>query len=264
MDYINKPQILKFIKAINSDEERVAFAKREGERNKQQSIKKNNPTRVQQRGISANPARMEAFVKILNKKFNQNEKAEIIKIMPFGFVRCCHSNSGILCEILGDDWEVVAGYNMTFCPCGKFSSAEIHSVVRHKPSGEYVDFTKDFDGLTHKAFYPLQSVLNIGAKDWFVNSDVLPYIVYKSYSHKCDGAWFDIDTDEEFIINVEDIPDGKKIDRNSSYILATEREEYNHLILYALFNPDEKITLNGLSEIDKIKKRGDYDTHFNQ
>lgn len=263
MEYITKTQILKFIKAINSDEKRVAFAKRETLENIQQTLKKNNPNRVQQRGISANPARMEAFVKILNKKFNQNEKVEILKIAPFGFVRCCHSNSAILCEILGDDWEVVAGYNMTFCPCGKYSSAEIHSVARHKPSGQFVDFTKDFDGLTHKAFYPLQSVLNIGAKDWFVNSDVLPYIVYKPHSHKCDGGHFSIDL-EDFVINVEDIPDGKKIDRNSSYVLATEREEMNHLIIYALFHPDDFIKFNSYSEIDKIRKRGDYDLHFNQ
>jgi hypothetical protein len=261
MDYITKSQIHKFIKAINSDKDRVEFA-RNDYIDRLPSWKKNNPNRIQQKGICARPSDCDKFIKLLNRKFHQQMDLTIIKISPFGFARCCHSNSAILCEILGDDWEVVLGYNFTHCPCGRYTSAEIHSVCRHKPSGKFVDFTKDYDGLTHKGFYPLQSVMDMGADDWFRNEDVLPYILYKNTPHRCVGVRFTRQINNDHEIEVYNIPEnvGGFIDEEEFHT----RESKNQMIIYALENPDANIKFGGLAEIDKIINRGDYDTHFNQ
>lgn len=261
MEYINKTQIKKFLTAITSDKDRVEFA-RDDFRDTMPSWKKNNPDRIQQKGICARPRDCEKFIKLMNKKFHQNEDLTIIKIAPFGFARCCHSNSAILCEILGDDWEVVLGYNFTHCPCGRYTSAEIHSVSRHKPSGKFVDFTKDYDGLTHKGFYPLQSVMDIGAENWFRNEDVLPYILYKTNPHKCVGGHsFERPINEVHEISIYDIP--VNLDRFIEEDEFLTREGKNKIIIYALENPDANITFGGFSEIEKIRKRGDYHAHFN-
>ena len=267
MDYITKEQIKKFIKATRSDSKRVDFAKTE--QNDHEDFKTNNPNRIKQKGETPNQKKLDKFIRILNIKFKQNEKETIIKIMPFGLVRCCHSNSAILQHILGDDWEIVLGYNITFCPCGTYISAEIHSVVRHKPTKEFVDFTKDYDGLTHKPFYPLQSVLDSGGVDWFRNKDVLPFIVYKPNAHSCvnNETFSGVDTDEqiEHHILLDDIPENVVI--SDFDVELDTREVLYNLFIYKLENknnPNIKINLTANSELEKIRKRGDYETTFNQ
>ncbi len=266
MDYITKEQIKKFIKAIRSDSDLVDFAT--AEQNDHDDFKTNNPNRIKQKGLTPNQKKMDKFIRIMNIKFKQNEKETIIKIMPFGLIRCCHSNSAILQHILGDDWEIVLGYNICFCPCGTYISAEIHSVVRHKPTKEFVDFTKDYDGLTHKPFYPLQSVLDSGSADWFRNKDVLPFIVYKPNAHSClnKKTFAGLDTDDalEHHILLDAIPEN--VVYNAEFKFLETREVNTKLVIFKLENrnhPTITINLISNSELEKIRKRGDYETTFN-
>ena len=53
-------------------------------------------------------------------------------------------------------YERVLGFNITSCPCGKLYSLELHAVLRVVATGEYIDLTTDFGGLTEKWFIPVQ------------------------------------------------------------------------------------------------------------
>ena len=53
-------------------------------------------------------------------------------------------------------YERVLGFNITSCPCGKLYTLELHAVLRVIATGEYIDLTTDFGGLTEKWFIPIQ------------------------------------------------------------------------------------------------------------
>jgi hypothetical protein len=70
----------------------------------------------------------------------------------------CHANSAVVGRLLnqlGLKVEVVVGYNITGCRCGKQYYMELHSTI--KCGDKYYDFTTDFGGEKCKYFVPLVS-----------------------------------------------------------------------------------------------------------
>lgn len=262
MEYITKDQIRRFLAVTNTDCERKTQAEIfEEEQEKEETLKHYNPNRIKQCGIPPDMKKHNKFVKLINRKFNQNEKAEVIKIAPFGFIRMCHSNSEILCEICGDDFETVIGYNITYCPCGSFCQAEVHSVVRHKPSRKFIDFTKDFDGLTHKAFLPLQSVMDMGANNYFRSADILPFIGMNAKGHKCKDGYFNIDLNDDYQLDIYDVPENVEFEHQEEVQKMNRHEQF-----MAILNNQHRVKTNGFgkvrTEIEKIKARGEYELMF--
>ncbi len=95
-----------------------------------------------------------AMVKELNKCFNDTPKVpKKMEVIGGGPACNCHQNSRRAVLFWGkENVEYVRGYNFTFTPDGIGVSAEIHSVVKCKITGENFDYTTDFGGETSKVF----------------------------------------------------------------------------------------------------------------
>ena len=83
------------------------------------------------------------------------EKMKKIKITPVGFNNLCHKNAELFAK--AGAGKAVRGFNVTACPCGKFYNAEFHSVNQDAVTGEFYDFTMDFNKETEKWFIPLDT-----------------------------------------------------------------------------------------------------------
>lgn len=84
-----------------------------------------------------------------------------IKIVPLMTRNCCHYNSTKLCQIVNKKEKKIRhllGYNFCSCPCGRYYSMELHSVVQDITTGEMMDFTEDFGGETEKWFVPVREI----------------------------------------------------------------------------------------------------------
>ena len=102
------------------------------------------------------------FEQRLNKALlNGDTQGQNLKVYPMGLNNHCHLNVSDACDVFGrEKWGHLRGFNITWCPCGKVSCAEVHSVLLHKESGTMLDITKDFDGLKEKYFLPMWSIYN--------------------------------------------------------------------------------------------------------
>lgn len=83
----------------------------------------------------------------------------LITINPLLTRNLCYWNVAKMDIILNKTskkYERVLGFNITGCPCGKLYTLELHAVLRVIATGDYIDLTKDFGGLTEKWFIPIQ------------------------------------------------------------------------------------------------------------
>ena len=92
----------------------------------------------------------------INDRFKDIKIHDAIKvaIQPIALNNHCHHNAKFYSQHL-TDCEVVFGYNMFGCKCGKRIECEAHSI--NKVKGKYVDFTEDYDGEKTKWFIPINT-----------------------------------------------------------------------------------------------------------
>jgi hypothetical protein len=130
------------------------------------------------------------FVKKLNKCFNTTPKElKWLDVSEAKGACClCHANCRKASLFLGDDYERVKGYNLSHSPDGRMVSAEIHSVVKHIPSGELYDFTQDYDDrTTGKWFLECDAITKYHQphfKEIWGDTRILDFIKNKK-SHHC-------------------------------------------------------------------------------
>jgi hypothetical protein len=113
-----------------------------------------------------------------------------LKIIPFLIKNNCHYNSNKLCQIVNKKQKRlkhILGYNFCSCPCNKFYSLEIHSVVQDIKSNEYLDFTEDFAGETEKWFIPVRELDNDNFIDIIhdIKEEGLEFYYNTETEHKC-------------------------------------------------------------------------------
>ena len=94
------------------------------------------------------------MVKKLNKCFNKGKDVKPVFMMVRGGGPAinCHENSRRAVMIMGEEWVSVKGFNICSCDCSKLITSEIHSVIKNVETGEYIDYTTDFDGEKFKWF----------------------------------------------------------------------------------------------------------------
>ena len=92
----------------------------------------------------------------VNDRFKDIKIHDAIKvyICPLGLNNVCHHNAMFYSQHL-KNCEVVFGYNVFACKCGKRIECEAHSI--NKVNCEYMDFTEDYDGEQSKWFIPIKS-----------------------------------------------------------------------------------------------------------
>jgi len=92
----------------------------------------------------------------MNNRFKDIKIHDAVKvnIMPLALNNICHHNAKFYSQNLAE-CEVVFGYNIFACKCGKRVEGEAHSI--NKVKGEYIDFTEDYDGEKSKWFIPVNS-----------------------------------------------------------------------------------------------------------
>ena len=115
---------------------------------------------------------------------SQFTKMKIMNVMPMSM---CHYNCLFIKERLPNS-KVFLGFNLTACECGCFYNLEIHSVLEYE--GQLYDFTKDFNGETHKYFIKL---VEIGKDEnvMFIRNRIMPSFnfhngfIYAKKEHRC-------------------------------------------------------------------------------
>lgn len=139
----------------------------------------------------------------------------------------CHYNSSKLCQIANKKDKKLrhlVGYNFHSCPCGRFYSMEIHSVVQDIATGEMMDFTEDFAGETEKWFIPVIEVNNENSGSNYFN--VISFVKNEI------GAEFYYNRDEEHLCR---IPNGKKIGWRppiyATYKGSSDRKEFAEVVM---------------------------------
>lgn len=83
------------------------------------------------------------------------DKISKIEIINIGLNNFCHINSEIFKKA---NYEIILGFNLTACPCGKLICFEIHSI--NKKDGILYDFTRDFNNEKEKYFLELKTKLS--------------------------------------------------------------------------------------------------------
>jgi len=88
-------------------------------------------------------------LKILDKKYNTDFKLKILKIIPVGYIRYCHTNSVKTAEYINEKldtnkWCSSKGFTFGVCRCGLSVIGEVHSVLKNKETGELYDITPDY------------------------------------------------------------------------------------------------------------------------
>jgi hypothetical protein len=102
----------------------------------------------------------------------------------------CHANSMVVERLLHYQdlkVEIVVGYNLTGCRCGKQYYLEVHSTIKY--DGKYYDFTTDFAGEKCKYFIPLVSKKQeevIPFIQFIRQRDVDTIYVCDKQNHRCD------------------------------------------------------------------------------
>ena len=105
-----------------------------------------------------------------------------IVVNPVLVRNLCHINCDLMLKVLNKNtqrYKQVLGYVITSCGCNEFFSLELHSVLVHIPSNEYIDLTTDWCGELVKYFIPfkdnadldLVSKLNSLGCEWFYNKN---------------------------------------------------------------------------------------------
>jgi hypothetical protein len=88
-------------------------------------------------------------LKLLDKQYNTNFELKILKIIPVGYIRYCHTNSVISAKYINEKldtnkWGSAKGFTFGVCKCGLSVIGEIHSVLKNKETGELYDITPDY------------------------------------------------------------------------------------------------------------------------
>ena len=92
----------------------------------------------------------------MNDRFKDIKIHDAVKVQvkPLALNNICHHNAKFYSQHLAE-CEVVFGYNIFACKCGKRVEGEAHSI--NKVKGEYIDFTEDYDGEKTKWFIPINT-----------------------------------------------------------------------------------------------------------
>ena len=112
-----------------------------------------------------------------------------IHINPLLVRNLCHYNCEKMIQILNKKekkYICVAGYNIFSCPCGKLVSMEVHSVLKHILTGEYLDLTTDFGGDKTKFFLPIKDEPDKFYIHRLIKNG-LEFFNSSEKEHKCDG-----------------------------------------------------------------------------
>lgn len=98
---------------------------------------------------------------MLENKFDcllKGNKIINIKVEPLLIRNLCHYNCLTLLNILNkkkEQYKIITGYCITSCPCGKLICLELHSVLQHIETKQYIDLTTDYGKEQSKWFIPL-------------------------------------------------------------------------------------------------------------
>ena len=206
MTMITQTQKATINKYLNADEEAVRQAQEAISKCKEYTNGYTRPVLRYVDGMLDNK-KFKKMVRRINNTFNNPKhgytfkEPKLVKCVDKAPALNCHENSRKAFLMLGDkDYKLVKGYNIT--ASGEFMciEAEIHSVLKHIPTGEYIDFTEDYFGLKEKVFLetdfhtefhgtyrkiigkerPFDKIINI-KKDVYDKVDKLTYSAEKQY-----------------------------------------------------------------------------------
>jgi len=145
------------------------------------------------------------MVKELNKCFNDVPKVpKKMEIIGGGPACNCHQNTRRAVLFWGkDNVEYVRGYNFTFTPDGIGVSAEIHTVMKCKITGNYFDYTTDFAGEKSKVFLECEKLQDkyTYTEKIFPDRRCLDYITSFKRRHICrvSGRTYDVNENMMFV-----------------------------------------------------------------
>ena len=108
-------------------------------------------------GIEKNPGLSKIMKKV--NSISKNDKSPVkLSVIPLGWQLNCHRNSQCGADYLNSltgkkEWTWTTGYVYMECECKKRINTELHSVLKHIPTGELIDITTDIDkSITYKWF----------------------------------------------------------------------------------------------------------------
>lgn len=87
-----------------------------------------------------------------------------IVINPLLTRNLCHNNCETMLKVLNKNrnrYKQVLGYVITCCGCNELFTLELHSVLVHIPTNEYIDLTTDYAGERFKYFIPVKDIDNL-------------------------------------------------------------------------------------------------------
>jgi hypothetical protein len=129
------------------------------------------------------------YLNFIKNNIDIAEEPILIKVNPLLPRNLCHYNCRKMIEILNKNssnyvWKL--GYNITACPCGKFFTTEIHSVLYHLPTTTYIDLTEDFGGEKEKWFIPLNfDTISAGLINFLQNMAKVNLYCSMKEAHDC-------------------------------------------------------------------------------
>lgn len=177
----------------------------------------------------------------------------------------CHENSRKAQLFLDDEnFKIVKGYNITTSGEMKVMEAEIHSVVKHIPTGEYIDYTEDYMGLKEKVFIECDFHTEFHTFIGGMIGEVRPFDkinnITKTVYDKIDKCEYSHEHAYTGMIEVKDIElmdCFQKIEEQ--YPVEKLREmvlQYNHSMVFSQEQVDLYEKFIGKNLKDEIEKRG--------
>jgi hypothetical protein len=129
------------------------------------------------------------YIKMYEIDFNELsiENIQKIKVYPLLRRNLCHTNCYKMLTILNknsEKYQHILGYTFTSCPCGMFQGFELHSVLKHIESGEYIDLTTDWAKEDEKYFIPLFINKTANEINYLINNCNLEFF-YTHEKHIC-------------------------------------------------------------------------------
>ena len=117
-------------------------------------------------GIEKNPGLSKIMKKV--NSISKNDKSPVkLSVIPLGWQLNCHRNSQCGADYLNSltgkkEWTWTTGYVYMECECKKRINTELHSVLKHIPTGELIDITTDADkSETYKWFQECEQLHQI-------------------------------------------------------------------------------------------------------
>jgi hypothetical protein len=116
-----------------------------------------------------------------------------IKVQPLLTRNVCHFNCVKMLEILNkksEKYKHIVGYSITGCPCGRLCNLELHSVLKHIGTGEYIDLTTDWNKETEKFFIPCFEAKNEKPIFSYLINNKMEFFFSLKTIHKCSNKYW--------------------------------------------------------------------------